>query len=77
MTQQLVRGRVPLLFNAVTDPIAAGILPPGQASANIAGVSNSVPLADQFRLLKRTLAVKRVGVLFNPMKRILSSSWSD
>ena len=69
MTLQLVKGRVPILFNAVTDPLGAGIGVQERSSADIAGISSGIPIEQQVELLQRFLSVKRLGYLFNPREK--------
>jgi putative ABC transport system substrate-binding protein len=66
---QAIKGtNIPLVFGAVTDPIAAGLVEsmdkPGR---NITGTSDKWPVKDQFALLLRLKpSVKRIGLVFNP-----------
>jgi putative ABC transport system substrate-binding protein len=59
---------IPIVFTAVTDPIAAELVPslmkPG---GNITGLSDMSPMADHVALIQEiTPNVKTIGVLFNP-----------
>ncbi len=59
---------IPLVFGAVTDPVAAGLVntmeKPG---GNITGTSDKWPTAAQFDLLLQLVpTVKRIGVVYNP-----------
>lgn len=59
---------IPLVFGAVTDPVAAGLVnsleKPG---GNITGTSDKWPTAAQFDLLLQLVpSVKRIGVVYNP-----------
>lgn len=58
---------IPVVFNAVTDPVDAGIVKslekPGD---NITGVSDLSPLALQIKIIKDVLPdAKKVGILYN------------
>ena len=59
---------IPLVFSAVTDPVAAKLVPSMQPSGtNITGVSDALELDKQIELIKRVApAAKRVGMVFNP-----------
>ena len=59
---------IPLVFGAVTDPIAAGLvenmMKPG---GNITGTSDKWPVDEQFDLLLKLVpSVKKVGLVYNP-----------
>lgn len=63
-----VRGETPVVFSAVTDPIAAKLVrdlkKPG---ANITGASDALPLDRHLDLIREMLPqVRRIGILFNP-----------
>ena len=59
---------VPVVFTAVTDPVAAKLVPSWEASGtNVTGVSDMSPLARQIDLMREIVPnLKRVGVVFNP-----------
>jgi putative ABC transport system substrate-binding protein len=59
---------VPLIFSAVTDPLAAGLVASAeQPGGNVTGVSDMAPIADHIALIKEiTPNVERLGVLYNP-----------
>lgn len=59
---------IPIVFTAVTDPVAAGLVPQLEApGGNITGISDMSPMADHVALIKEiTPDVKTIGVLFNP-----------
>jgi putative ABC transport system substrate-binding protein len=59
---------IPIVFSAVTDPLAAGLVATLDApGGNVTGVSDMAPTADHVALIKEvTPAVTRLGVLFNP-----------
>jgi len=60
--------QVPLVYAAVTDPVAAGLIPAaGTPKEKITGVSDMSPLGDQVALIREILpGAKKLGVLFNP-----------
>ena len=57
----------PMLFTAITDPIAAGLVDSYEKpEANITGVSNQMPMDKHLDMLKRFLpGLQRLGVLYN------------
>lgn len=59
---------IPIVFTAVTDPVAAGLVPQLAApGGNITGISDMSPMADHVALIQEiTPNVKTIGVLFNP-----------
>ncbi len=59
---------IPIVFTAVTDPVAAGLVKQLAApGGNITGISDMSPMADHVALIKEiTPDVKTIGVLFNP-----------
>lgn len=59
---------VPVLFSAVTDPVAAKLVPNWEASkTNVSGVSDLLALDKQMELLQKVVpAAKRVGMVYNP-----------
>ena len=66
---QVIKGsKIPLIFGAVTDPVAAGLVAnmekPG---GNISGTSDRWPVDRQFDLLTKLVpAVKKIGLVYNP-----------
>lgn len=63
----VARGSIPVVFSAVTDPVAAKLVPSWEHPGAVTGVSDALPLADHLALMKEVLPkVKKVGVLFNP-----------
>ena len=58
---------IPIVFTAVTDPIAAEIAKDWKSSGtNVTGTSDKVPVEDQMKLLKKLLPdTKTVGVVYN------------
>lgn len=62
------KGRLPVVFTAVTDPVAAKLVTdPKKPGANVTGISDLSPLDKHLQLI-RTAApkAKTVGVPFNP-----------
>ncbi|QJD60371.1 ABC transporter substrate-binding protein [Pseudomonas sp. gcc21] len=59
---------VPVVFAAVTDPVAAQLVRNWEASgSNVTGVSDELELDRQMELIKRVLPeAKRVGMVYNP-----------
>lgn len=60
--------QIPIVFSAVTDPLAAGLVSSLQApGANVTGVSDDLPLAQHLQLIKEAMpGIERIGVPFNP-----------
>lgn len=58
----------PILFSAVTDPVAAQLVPSWEASgSNVSGVSDVLELDKQMELIKRIVPnATRVGMVYNP-----------
>lgn len=59
---------VPLIYSAVTDPIAAQLVPSWEASGtNVTGVSDELSLERQIELIRDILPdAKTVGMVYNP-----------
>lgn len=59
---------VPVVFSAVTDPVAAKLVTSWDASGtNVTGVSDLLALDKQIDLIKRVVpGAKRVGMVYNP-----------
>jgi len=59
---------IPIVFPAVTDPVAGQLTPSWDASGtNVTGVSNALDLTKQAEMIRRILPqAKRVGVVYNP-----------
>ncbi|MVW73662.1 MULTISPECIES: ABC transporter substrate-binding protein [unclassified Bordetella] len=59
---------VPVVFSAVTDPVAAQLVPSMEASGtNVTGVSDLLALDKQIELIKKIVPeAKRVGMVYNP-----------
>jgi len=59
---------VPVVYSAVTDPVAAQLVPSMEASGtNVTGVSDLLALDKQIELIKKVVpGAKRVGMVYNP-----------
>ncbi|OZI36607.1 ABC transporter substrate-binding protein [Bordetella genomosp. 1] len=59
---------VPVVYSAVTDPVAAQLVPAMEASStNVTGVSDLLALDKQIDLIKKVVPeAKRVGMVYNP-----------
>jgi putative ABC transport system substrate-binding protein len=59
---------VPVVFSAVTDPVAAKLVPSWEPSGtNVTGVSDVLALDKQMELLRQVVpGAKRVGMVYNP-----------
>src|SRR5690554_5121183 len=59
---------IPVIFSAVTDPVAAKLVKSWEApGANITGVSDMLPIEKHLDLLQRMLPdAKRLGTVYNP-----------
>ncbi|MFW6119709.1 MAG: ABC transporter substrate-binding protein [Petrotogales bacterium] len=59
---------IPVVFSAVTDPIAASLIDDfGLNSGNVVGISDMTPILTQFRLIKLIDPdIQKVGIIFNP-----------
>ena len=57
---------IPILFTAVTDPVASGIIPNAtKPGGNISGTRDMNPVADQIALAKELgITVSKVGIVF-------------
>ncbi|WP_420264552.1 ABC transporter substrate-binding protein [Candidatus Magnetominusculus dajiuhuensis] len=69
MCAQAIKGTtIPLIFGAVTDPVAAGLVKSlDKPEFNITGTSDKWPIEAQFDLLLRLVpGVKTVGIIHNP-----------
>lgn len=63
-----LRGEKPLVFSALTDPVAAKLVrsveTPGD---NVTGVTDLPPFAKQMSFIQETIpAIKRLGIIYNP-----------
>jgi len=64
----IVTKTIPIVYSAVGDPVAAGLVKSWQASGtNVTGVSDSVPISWHLDVIRKVLpTAKRIGVIFNP-----------
>jgi putative ABC transport system substrate-binding protein len=58
---------IPIIFNAVTDPVKAGLVKGVESSGNnVTGVSDFIPVKSQIELLlKIAPQVKKLGIIYN------------
>lgn len=69
-TKNLLKERVPHVFNIVSYPLHSGLVKSLEATgANICGVKSDVPLLDQVQNGMAVLPFKQMGVLFNPREK--------
>ena len=59
-------GKIPVIFNAVSDPVASGFAAAdGTATGNITGVSDALPVAAQLATIRAMLPdAKSIGILY-------------
>lgn len=59
---------IPVVYSAVTDPVAAQLVPSlSPSGTNVTGVSDALSLEKQVELIQRIVpAAKRVGMVYNP-----------
>lgn len=59
---------IPLVYSAVTDPVAAKLVPSWEASqTNVTGVSDQLPLEPQIKLMHQLVpSLKSVGYVYSP-----------
>lgn len=59
---------IPVVFSAVTDPVAAQLVPGvGPSGTNVTGVSDALPLEKQIDLIKKVVPnAKKIGMVYNP-----------
>jgi putative ABC transport system substrate-binding protein len=67
-TASVANGRIPVLFGAVTDPVAAGLVESLTRPAHqVTGTSDQWPVREQLLLLRELRpTVTRVGIVHNP-----------
>lgn len=66
----IIRGRVPQIFNIVTDPVGAGVVDSfGSTDEKICGVTEAVPVAKQIDTALGFFEFKKLGVFFNPREK--------
>ena len=59
---------IPVVYSAVTDPVAAQLVPAmGPSGSNVTGVSDLLELSRQVELIKQVVPeARRVGMVYNP-----------
>ena len=59
---------IPVVYSAVTDPVAAQLVPGWEASGtNVTGVSDALSLEKQIELIRQVVPdAKKVGMVYNP-----------
>jgi putative tryptophan/tyrosine transport system substrate-binding protein len=58
---------IPVVFNIVNRPVAAGIIQSWESSGNNAtGASNQVPVKNQLKALRKVVKFKRLAIIYNP-----------
>ncbi|HET8597616.1 MAG TPA: ABC transporter substrate-binding protein [Castellaniella sp.] len=59
---------IPVVYSAVTDPVAAQLVPDwGASGTNVTGVSDALSLDKQIELIKKVVPnAKKVGMVYNP-----------
>lgn len=66
----VIAGRIPQLFNIVTDPVAAGIVDSlASPGGNISGASDAIGIGEQLNNSRRLFDFKRLGFFFNPREK--------
>lgn len=65
-----VTNSIPVVFSAVTDPVAAKLVQSLQAdpkNKNVTGVSDMLPVESQIELIREVVPnVSKIGIIFNP-----------
>lgn len=68
--KSIVPEKTPQIYNAVADPVGAGIVQSVESSGgNITGVTNEIPLTLQIETALKVISFKRLGLLFNPREK--------
>jgi putative ABC transport system substrate-binding protein len=57
---------IPMVFNIVAYPEAAGLVSSKASKSNLTGVSHLVPLAAQYNAMKSVCPLNRIGIIYNP-----------
>lgn len=59
---------VPVVYSAVTDPVAAQLVPSmGASGTNVTGVSDALSLEKQIELIRKVVPdAKKIGIVYNP-----------
>lgn len=70
IVDQVNRGRTPQIFNVVYDPQEIGLAAePGQPKRAVAGITNGVPVQDQFDAFAKATPIAKLCMIFNPRER--------
>ncbi|AEC02215.1 ABC transporter substrate-binding protein [Parasphaerochaeta coccoides] len=57
---------IPVVFTAVTDPVAAGLVASATAGGgNVTGVSDANPIKEQLELFKRLTGARTIGMIYS------------
>jgi putative ABC transport system substrate-binding protein len=58
---------IPVLFSAVTDPVASGLISSMESpGGNVTGTSDATPMKEQLSMFKKLdPSIKKIGILFN------------
>jgi ABC-type uncharacterized transport system substrate-binding protein len=68
--KSIVSEKTPQIYNAVADPVGAGIVQSAESpGGNITGVTNEIPLSLQIQTALKVISFKRLGLLFNPREK--------
>jgi len=66
VTQSVVNDRIPIVFTIVFDPVGGKLIQSMEApGVNATGVTNGVPIEDQFNAFQKMSPIKNLCVLFN------------
>lgn len=65
--KQVVDGKIPMVFSAVTDPVEAGLIESFEkVGANVTGVSDAAPIKEQLELFGQIDPnIKKIGILYS------------
>lgn len=81
VAQQIIQDRIPIVFNIVFDPVGGKLVQSMEApGVNTTGVTNGVPIADQFTAFSKLVPFKNLVVLFNarePNSNIIEKQVAD
>lgn len=61
---------IPVVFNIVSDPVGAKLTSSLESSnSNFTGVSHSVPIETQIKVMKKAKSLNKIAVIYNPLER--------
>ena len=61
---------IPVVFNIVSDPVGAKLTSNLESSnSNFTGVSHSVPIETQIKVMKKAKPLNKIAVIYNPLER--------